>query len=70
MFQVPPYDDENEQSKSIQRKRVLPSWMLDSDLLVQRVSKPAMKGGRFACHYTLMCFDLIFLNYNCGGRKY
>ncbi|XP_027309182.2 aprataxin and PNK-like factor isoform X2 [Anas platyrhynchos] len=42
---VPPYDDENEQSKSIQRKRVLPSWMLDSDLLVQRVSKPAMKGG-------------------------
>ncbi|XP_068531748.1 aprataxin and PNK-like factor isoform X2 [Anas acuta] len=43
---VPPCDDdENEQSKSIQRKRVLPSWMLDSDLLVQRVSKPAMKGG-------------------------
>uniref|UniRef100_A0A8C3BY88 Aprataxin and PNKP like factor n=1 Tax=Cairina moschata TaxID=8855 RepID=A0A8C3BY88_CAIMO len=38
-------DDENEQSKSIQRKRVLPSWMLESDLLVQRVSKPAMKGG-------------------------
>ncbi|XP_032041205.1 aprataxin and PNK-like factor [Aythya fuligula] len=43
---VPPCDDdENEQSKSIQRKRVLPSWMLEGDLLVQRVSKPAMKGG-------------------------
>ncbi|NXR10756.1 APLF factor, partial [Semnornis frantzii] len=36
---------ESEQSKSIQRKRVLPSWMLESDLLVERVSEPAMKGG-------------------------
>ncbi|NXN12246.1 APLF factor, partial [Indicator maculatus] len=38
-------DNESQQSKSIQRKRVLPSWMLDKDLLVQRVSEPAMKGG-------------------------
>ncbi|NXG47156.1 APLF factor, partial [Psilopogon haemacephalus] len=36
---------ESEQSKSIQRKRVLPSWMLEGDLLVQRISEPAMKGG-------------------------
>ncbi|NWH61559.1 APLF factor, partial [Geococcyx californianus] len=40
-----PNDNENEQSKSIQRKRVLPSWMLESDLLVQRISEPVMKGG-------------------------
>nr|XP_047916950.1 aprataxin and PNK-like factor isoform X1 [Anser cygnoides] len=46
MLLVPPCDDdENEQSKSIQRKRVLPSWMLESDLLVERISKPAVKGG-------------------------
>ncbi|NXW68850.1 APLF factor, partial [Hirundo rustica] len=38
-------DNENKQSKSIQRKRVLPSWMLERDLLVQRVSKPVMTGG-------------------------
>ncbi|NWU23241.1 APLF factor, partial [Dyaphorophyia castanea] len=38
-------DNEGEQSKSIQRKRVLPSWMLERDLLVQRVSKPVMTGG-------------------------
>ncbi|XP_063184478.1 aprataxin and PNK-like factor isoform X2 [Chroicocephalus ridibundus] len=38
-------DNENEQSKSIQRKRVLPSWMLERDLLVQRISEPVMKGG-------------------------
>ncbi|XP_059684548.1 aprataxin and PNK-like factor isoform X1 [Gavia stellata] len=43
---VPPSDDnESEQSKSIQRKRVLPSWMLERDLLVQRISEPVMKGG-------------------------
>ncbi|XP_009991773.1 PREDICTED: aprataxin and PNK-like factor [Chaetura pelagica] len=43
---VPPSDDdENEQSKSIQRKRVLPSWMLERDLLVQGISEPVMKGG-------------------------
>ncbi|NWS31947.1 APLF factor, partial [Polioptila caerulea] len=43
---VPPSDDnESKQSKSIQRKRVLPSWMLESDLLVQRVSKPPVTGG-------------------------
>ncbi|NXD43637.1 APLF factor, partial [Copsychus sechellarum] len=35
---------ESKQSKSIQRKRVLPSWMLERDL-VQRVSKPVMTGG-------------------------
>ncbi|NXY10112.1 APLF factor, partial [Pteruthius melanotis] len=38
-------DNESKQSKSIQRKRVLPSWMLERDLLVQRVSKPIMTGG-------------------------
>ncbi|XP_048154455.1 aprataxin and PNK-like factor [Corvus hawaiiensis] len=38
-------DNESKQSKSIQRKRVLPSWMLERDLLVQRVSKPVMTGG-------------------------
>ncbi|XP_010158502.1 PREDICTED: aprataxin and PNK-like factor [Eurypyga helias] len=43
---VPPSDDnESEQSKSIQRKRVLPSWMLERDLLVQRISEPVMEGG-------------------------
>ncbi|NXX11547.1 APLF factor, partial [Podargus strigoides] len=42
---VPPSDDnESEQSKSIQRKRVLPSWMLERDL-VQRISEPVTKGG-------------------------
>ncbi|KFV90404.1 Aprataxin and PNK-like factor, partial [Eurypyga helias] len=42
---VPPSDDnESEQSKSIQRKRVLPSWMLERDLLVQRISEPVMEG--------------------------
>ncbi|NWI36191.1 APLF factor, partial [Picathartes gymnocephalus] len=42
-----PLSDNNEskQSKSIQRKRVLPSWMLERDLLVQRVSQPVMTGG-------------------------
>ncbi|NXM20951.1 APLF factor, partial [Ploceus nigricollis] len=45
-FLVPLSDDnESKQSKCIQRKRVLPSWMLDRDLLVQRVSKPVMTGG-------------------------
>ncbi|NXK10915.1 APLF factor, partial [Herpetotheres cachinnans] len=38
-------DNESEQSKSIQRKRVLPSWMLERDLLVQRISEPVMEGG-------------------------
>ncbi|NXU11077.1 APLF factor, partial [Pardalotus punctatus] len=38
-------DNESEQSKSIQRKRLLPSWMLERDLLVQRVSKPEMAAG-------------------------
>ncbi|NWH80261.1 APLF factor, partial [Piaya cayana] len=38
-------DNENEQSKSIQRKRVLPSWMLERDLLVETISEPAIKGG-------------------------
>ncbi|NXC97914.1 APLF factor, partial [Certhia familiaris] len=42
-----PLSDANEskQSKSIQRKRILPSWMLESNLLVQRVSKPVMTEG-------------------------
>ncbi|XP_031360078.2 aprataxin and PNK-like factor [Lonchura striata] len=45
-FLVPLSDDnESKQSKSIQRKRVLPSWMLERDLLVQRVSKPVLTGG-------------------------
>ncbi|NWV86302.1 APLF factor, partial [Dasyornis broadbenti] len=44
---VPLSDDkESEQSKSIQRRRVLPSWMLERDLLVQTVSKPVTTGGR------------------------
>ncbi|XP_061845637.1 aprataxin and PNK-like factor, partial [Colius striatus] len=38
-------DNESEQSKSIQRKRMLPSWMLERDLLVQRISEPVMRGG-------------------------
>ncbi|NWR51606.1 APLF factor, partial [Regulus satrapa] len=38
-------DDENKQSQSIQRKRLLPSWMLERDLLVHRVSNPVMTGG-------------------------
>ncbi|NXM71632.1 APLF factor, partial [Serilophus lunatus] len=43
-----PLSDDNEsenQSKSAQRKRVLPSWMLERDLLVQRVSEPVITGG-------------------------
>ncbi|NXC39405.1 APLF factor, partial [Penelope pileata] len=36
--------DGSEQSKSILRKRVLPSWMLEKDLLVQRISEPVTKG--------------------------
>ncbi|NXQ36738.1 APLF factor, partial [Alaudala cheleensis] len=42
-----PLSDDNEikQSKSIQRKRVLPSWMLERDLLEQGVSKPEMAAG-------------------------
>ncbi|XP_025966286.2 aprataxin and PNK-like factor isoform X2 [Dromaius novaehollandiae] len=43
---VPPPDDhESEQLKSIQRKRVLPSWMLEGNLMVQRLSDPEMKEG-------------------------
>ncbi|XP_010017197.1 PREDICTED: aprataxin and PNK-like factor, partial [Nestor notabilis] len=43
---VPLFDDNaSEQSKSTQRKRVLPSWMLEKDLLVQRISEPVPKGG-------------------------
>ncbi|XP_009981530.1 PREDICTED: aprataxin and PNK-like factor [Tauraco erythrolophus] len=38
-------DHESEQSKSIQRKRVLPSWMLERDLLGRGISEPVMKGG-------------------------
>ncbi|NWI58596.1 APLF factor, partial [Calyptomena viridis] len=40
-----PDDSESEESKSLKRKRVLPSWMLDRDLLVQRISEPVMTGG-------------------------
>ncbi|XP_032538859.1 aprataxin and PNK-like factor [Chiroxiphia lanceolata] len=39
-------DNESEQSKFIQRKRMLPSWMLEGDLLVQRMSEPVMTAGR------------------------
>ncbi|NXK81835.1 APLF factor, partial [Amazona guildingii] len=43
---VPLFDDNaSEQSKSTQRKRVLPSWMLEKDLLVERISEPVPKGG-------------------------
>ncbi|XP_077032084.1 aprataxin and PNK-like factor isoform X1 [Agelaius phoeniceus] len=45
-FLVPLSDNnESKESKSIQRKRVLPSWMLERDLLVRRVSKPVTTGG-------------------------
>ncbi|NXF19384.1 APLF factor, partial [Rhodinocichla rosea] len=45
-FLVPLSDNnESKESKSIQRKRVLPSWMLERDLLVHRVSKPVTMGG-------------------------
>ncbi|XP_041260206.1 aprataxin and PNK-like factor [Onychostruthus taczanowskii] len=37
--------NESKESKSVQRKRVLPSWMLERDLVVQRVSRPVMTGG-------------------------
>ncbi|NXP14629.1 APLF factor, partial [Thinocorus orbignyianus] len=37
-------DNEDELSKPVQRKRVLPSWMLERDLLVQRISEPITKG--------------------------
>ncbi|NXT57211.1 APLF factor, partial [Pluvianellus socialis] len=40
-----PDDHASDQSNAIQRKRVLPPWMLESDLLVQRISEPVMKGG-------------------------
>ncbi|XP_030903450.2 aprataxin and PNK-like factor [Melopsittacus undulatus] len=43
---APPFDDNaSEQSKSTWRKRVLPSWMLEKDLLVERISEPVPKGG-------------------------
>ncbi|XP_062467068.1 aprataxin and PNK-like factor isoform X2 [Pezoporus occidentalis] len=43
---VPLFDDNaSEQSKSTRRKRVLPSWMLEEDLLVERISEPVPKGG-------------------------
>ncbi|NXU72693.1 APLF factor, partial [Oreotrochilus melanogaster] len=42
---LPSGGNESEQSKSIQRKRVLPSWMLGKDLLVERISEPVVKGG-------------------------
>ncbi|XP_071596333.1 aprataxin and PNK-like factor isoform X3 [Heliangelus exortis] len=42
---LPSDGNESEQSKSIQRKRVLPSWMLEKDLLVERISEPVVKGG-------------------------
>ena len=48
-FQVPlSGDNESKPSKSIHRKRVLPSWMLEGDPLVQRISEPLREGGRFA----------------------
>ncbi|XP_064270968.1 aprataxin and PNK-like factor isoform X2 [Passer domesticus] len=45
-FVVPlSHGNESKESKSVQRKRVLPSWMLERDLVVQRVSRPVMTGG-------------------------
>ncbi|NXO02831.1 APLF factor, partial [Rhinopomastus cyanomelas] len=38
-------DNKSEQSKCVPRKRMLPSWMLESDLLVCRISEPVTKGG-------------------------
>ncbi|XP_062427386.1 aprataxin and PNK-like factor isoform X2 [Rhea pennata] len=40
-----PDDRECKQLKCIQRKRVLPSWMLKGDLMVQRLSDPVVKEG-------------------------
>ncbi|KAM8809291.1 APLF factor, partial [Eudromia elegans] len=40
---LPPND--REQLKSVQRKRVLPSWMLEEDLVVQRLSDPVAEEG-------------------------
>ncbi|NWX89172.1 APLF factor, partial [Nothoprocta pentlandii] len=40
---LPP--DDREQLKSLQRKRVLPSWMLEEDIMVQRLSDPVIKEG-------------------------
>ncbi|XP_010213453.1 PREDICTED: aprataxin and PNK-like factor [Tinamus guttatus] len=37
--------DDHAQLKSVQRKRVLPSWMLEEDLMVQRLSDPVIKEG-------------------------
>ncbi|XP_008936079.1 PREDICTED: aprataxin and PNK-like factor [Merops nubicus] len=40
----PPDDNESEESKSTQRKRVLPSWMLERDLLDQGIAEPVGDG--------------------------
>ncbi|NXI35594.1 APLF factor, partial [Galbula dea] len=39
-----PDDSESEESKPVQRKRALPPWMLERDL-VQRVAEPVLEGG-------------------------
>ncbi|KFW84627.1 Aprataxin and PNK-like factor, partial [Phalacrocorax carbo] len=75
---VPPGDNESEQSKSIQRKRVLPSWMLERDLPVQRISEPIMKGEvnvqqkkRLASEETVEDFEEFDLKaFNSEERKF
>lgn len=62
-------DNEREQPKSVQRKRVLPSWMLEGGLLDERISEPVMKGGRLAVRWVysyVLC--LVFLSCDGGGR--
>ncbi|KFR14353.1 Aprataxin and PNK-like factor, partial [Opisthocomus hoazin] len=58
---VPPDDDnESEQSKSIQRKRVLPSWMLERDLLVQRISEPVIKEVEFVQISAILVGEILW----------
>ncbi|KFO72953.1 Aprataxin and PNK-like factor, partial [Cuculus canorus] len=63
-------DNENEQSKSIQRKRVLPSWMLERDLLVERISEPVMKEGSTKhIHVTKYIFTGEGTGINCREHR-
>ncbi|KGL77593.1 Aprataxin and PNK-like factor, partial [Tinamus guttatus] len=54
--------DDHAQLKSVQRKRVLPSWMLEEDLMVQRLSDPVIKEGRERRNAVQYKFDLHAFN--------
>lgn len=70
LSQVPTSDDnEREQSKSIQRKRVLPPWMLEGGLPDQRISEPAVEGGRLAVQRVCV-YVLCLLFFSCNGRRW